>query len=377
LAPGRYYISAEIPSWRKVVGEREFTSEDKAVVEKGYTKMYYPGSTDPTRGTAINVKEGEEIPAIDFFMKEVNVYRVRGKVINQATKGGVRNGMIQIRARNQRSYWVSYGAQNALKPGGSFEIADVPAGEYSIVVMMFDEGKNYTTQQDVDVTAADVDGLTLVIGPGQTIPGKIVWDGSPSLSKGDFRVELISEGIEFWGGGDARIEENNQFTLKDIPDGLFLVNVSGLGKDCYVKEVRYGDTTLPDTQLRVGKGSSGSLDVTVSSRGARADGIVLTGDNLPAVGVWVVAVPEESKRQYTRLYKAERTDQNGAFSVQGLAPGKYKLFSWTDIEEGAWEDADFLKPFEEKSETVEVQDGDKKSLELKLIVSKEGTAKPE
>lgn len=377
LAPGRYYVSAEIPSWRHVEGEREFSGEDKAAVEKGYTKMYYPGYTDPAKGSAIAVKEGEEIPAIDFFMKEVNVYRVRGKVINQATKGGVRNGIIQTRARNQHNYWVSYGAESTLKPGGSFEIANVPAGEYTVVVMLFDEGKNYMTQQDVDVTAADVEGLTLVVGAGLTIPGKIIWDGQASLSKDEFAVQLVPESVDFWGGADSHVDENNQFNLKEVADGVFKVQVTGLSKDCYVKQVRHGENTLADTQIRVGKGSAGSLEITVSSRGARVEGMVLTEDNLPAVGVWVVAVPEESKRQFARLYKAERTDQNGAFNLHGLVPGKYKVFSWSSVEEGAWEDEDFLKSFEEKGETVEVQDGDRKSLELKLLASKDTTAKPE
>ena len=233
------------------------------------------------------------------------------------------------------------------------------------------------TQQDVDVAAADVEGLALVVGLGMTIPGKIIWDGQASLSKDDFAVQLVPETVDFWGGGDSHIEENNQFTLKEVTDGTFKVQVTGLSKDCYVKQVRYGDNTLPDTQIRVGKGSTGSLEITVSSRGARAEGMVLTEDNLPAVGVWVVAVPDESKRQFARLYKAERTDQNGAFSLHGLVPGKYKLFSWSSVEEGAWEDEDFLKPFEEKGETVEVQEGDRKSLELKLIASKDSTAKPE
>ena len=107
------------------------------------------------------------------------------------------------------------------------------------------------------------------------------------------------------------------------------------------------------------------------------EGTVLTEDNLPAAGVWVVAVPEENKRQFERLYKSERTDQNGAFSLHGLAPGKYKLFSWTEVEEGAWEDPDFLKPFEEKGETVEVQEGGAQTLQLKLMQTKDNSSKPE
>jgi hypothetical protein len=57
--------------------------------------------------------------------------------------------------------------------------------------------------------------------------------------------------------------------------------------------------------------------------------------------------------------------------LHGLAPGKYKLFSWQSVEENSWEDGDFLKEYEEKGESLEVQDGDKKTLELKLVEMKD------
>jgi hypothetical protein len=73
------------------------------------------------------------------------------------------------------------------------------------------------------------------------------------------------------------------------------------------------------------------------------------------------------------LYKSQSTDQYGHFDLRGIAPGDYKLFTWDEVEEGAWEDADFLKPFEEKGEKVRAQEGDSKSVNLTEIK----TASPE
>jgi hypothetical protein len=67
------------------------------------------------------------------------------------------------------------------------------------------------------------------------------------------------------------------------------------------------------------------------------------------------------------LYKTQTTDQYGHFILRGIAPGDYQLFSWDEVEDGAWEDADFLKPFEEKGEKVTVQEGDSKSVNLTTI----------
>ena len=166
---------------------------------------------------------------------------------------------------------------------------------------------------------------------------------------------------------------SNQFTLRDVPEGEFRLTVEGMSKDCYVKEARFGEALLPDMSFRVAKGSAGPLEITVSSLGARVEGTVTNEESLPVAGVWVVAVPEEPKRKQHYLFKSITTDQYGHFDLRGLAPGKYKLFSWDGVEQGEWEDTDFLKDSEEKGVTIDLKGSDTKAIELKLIQLK-GTA---
>jgi hypothetical protein len=68
----------------------------------------------------------------------------------------------------------------------------------------------------------------------------------------------------------------------------------------------------------------------------------LSGIVRPAAGVWVVTEPDELRRNIWRLFKLQATDQYGKFDLHGLAPGTYRLFSWTGIENGEWQDPDFL-----------------------------------
>ena len=375
LVPGRYYISAENSAWDHVVGDREFSGEAKNSGEKGYTKIYFPNAADPGKASLVTVKEGEEIPAIDFLMKEITVYRIRGKLVNLVSKQGHRPSYVSGYRRNERNDWMGL-RDTPPGPDGSFEIGEVPPGEYTIVGMVFDDNRGYIAQQDVDVTSADVDGVILAVGPGVTIPGTIIWEGKPDAKDDEIRVDLRSEQRERSFGANAHVEENWQFTLKDTPDGEYKVQVFGLSKNCYIKEVRLGQTLLSDTELRV-KGAGGNLEITVSSRGAEVDGSVVTNENMPATGVWVVAVPEEEKRKYTRLYKAIMTDQYGHYELHGLAPGKYKLFSWEGVKANEWEDPDFRKQYEDKGESVEVNDGDKKTAQLNVIQAKDSDAPDE
>lgn len=71
------------------------------------------------------------------------------------------------------------------------------------------------------------------------------------------------------------------------------------------------------------------------------------------------------------------TDQHGHFDIRGLAPGKYKVFSWESVENQAWEDPDFLKEYEDKGKEIQVVDGDQESLELKSLPPKDSQTKTE
>jgi Carboxypeptidase regulatory-like domain len=372
LTPGRYFVSADQAPWnREVVGEKEFNGATSNSGEKGYGRVYYPNTVVPDKASAFMVKEGEEIPSIDFLMKEITVYRIRGKVLNLVSKQGTGNIQVSVFPRKQEMNVLSFNANNIAKADGSFELPEIAPGEYTVSAVLFDEGKTYSTQQDVDVVASDVDGLVLSLTAGVTIPGRINWEGRPSQRKDGTSIYLESEMSRFGiGRAEAHIDEDWQFTLKEVPDGTFEVHLVDLSEDYYIKEVRFGDTLLPDRELRV-RGAGANLEITVSSHGARISGTVLNTDSLPVAGAWVVAVPEGEKRKFLRLFRARSTDQYGHFEIHGLAPGKYKLFSWDGIEARAWQDPDFLKDYEDKGQEIEVQDGDQKSLELKSLSAKD------
>lgn len=110
------------------------------------------------------------------------------------------------------------------------------------------------------------------------------------------------------------------------------------------------------------------------SRRSNVRGSVADVDNLPAVGVWVILVPDEARRSSRRLYKSTSTDQYGRFELRGIAPGDYKLFSWEEVESEAWEDPDFLKDFEKQGEKISLQEGDQKTVNVTAI--RTGTPEP-
>jgi Carboxypeptidase regulatory-like domain len=376
LSSGSYFVSSQVEMWNRVVGDREFSGTDKNSGEKGYTKFYYPSATDVSKATSIQVKEGEEIPSVDILMKEVPVYRVRGKIVNSISQKSAAQAQLEVARRNGKVEWDLASLQPSVKADGAFEIPELAPGEYTVIGYWIDEGKLYSVQEDFEIANADVEGLTLFVGTGVNIPGRIDWEGKPSLSGAEVTVNLEPLQGGFGWQGLGRVNDLQQFTIKEVPQGVFRLRVMGLSKDCYVKEVRQGETVLSDNTIRV-KGAVSPIDITVSSRGAKVGGTVTNEESLPVPGVWVVAVPEAAERKRHERFASVNTDQYGHFELRGLAPGTYKLFSWDQVEPGAWEDEDFLKAYEDKGVTLQLVDGDAKAADLNSIQMKNAAANPE
>jgi protocatechuate 3,4-dioxygenase beta subunit len=375
LRPAHYFVSAHYTPGGRWFGEgNNFKDLGESKGDRGYVTTYYPGSTDPAKATSIAVKGGEELSSMDMLLQQVGVFKIRGRVYNSVTHHSGNNDVyLNLVPKNSRLLWGFPNGASAQKDG-TFEFHDVLSGSYTLSVYWFDEGKNYTSRQTIEVFNADVDGLTLTIAPGVTIEGELDWEGNPSVEQEELKVVATGETGDYWGA-DARVLANGTFILKDVPDGTYHLEVSGISQDCYVKTVRYGTSDATQDGFTVHRGNDAALEVTVSSRGARVKGSVADADGLPAAGVWVVLIPEERHRAEFRLYKSKTSDQHGEFELRGIAPGDYKIFSWDEVESNAWQDPEFLKPFEAKGERISLQEGAEKTVNLTVFQTKPPEAK--
>jgi hypothetical protein len=319
---------------------------------------------------AIAIKAGEEASSIDILMRKVPVHQVRGIVYNQFThKPGV-GVMLVLQPKSRSGEW-DYTAQTTVqKHDGSFVIQDVLPGSYTLSSHWFEDGVNYVNRQAVDVGNADVEGIAITVMPGTNISGRVVWEGQPALEKDELAVIPQAPDVYFGVRGQGKVGRDNLFTLKGLGEGTYHAAVMGMSKDCYIKDIRYGESSALKDGFTVTRGDAGSMEIVVSSRGARVQGTVMDSDGLPQAGVSVVLVPELSQRENYQKYKTESTDQYGNFALRGIAPGDYKLFSWVEVEWGAWEDPEFLRQFEEKGERITLQDGDHSSVKVTAIQTK-------
>jgi hypothetical protein len=373
LRPGRYFVSATYSTKNQWLAQSGDAEDDRIVAAEEsstqrYVPTYYPGTPDPAKAATITVKPGDEIPSVDILLERLAAYKIRGRIYNSVTHRPGKGVSIMMLPRNNQVAWSVLSFETVVQDkDGSFVLNDILPGSYTLSAYWFDEGKPYVAKQNIDVGNADVDGVTLTIAPGTTINGRVIWDGKASLEGDELSVSPYSAEQIMDFGSAARVAPNGVFTLKDISESTYQLYVNGISKDCYIKAIRYGTADALYDGFAVQRGSDASLEVTLSSRGARVQGTVTDADGLPVAGVWAVLVPEESHRGHMQMYKETTTDQYGHFELRGIPPGDYKLFSWDQVENGAWQDPEFLKPFEEKGEEVKLQEGDAKSVNLTAI----------
>jgi len=83
--------------------------------------------------------------------------------------------------------------------------------------------------------------------------------------------------------------------------------------------------------------------------------------------VIVALVPESPLlRRRWDLYRSATTDYAGKFRLRNIPPGTYKVFSWEYVETDAWQDAQFLQPYETAGKLFTVREGSTQESQVKV-----------
>lgn len=390
LKPGRYFISADYHPGVHSCADVPAAMDDSALggytVSNGvlvsepipanstspaYVPTFYPNSVDAAKAAPVVIKAGEEISSIEISLALTTTYTVRGRVLNQVGRRPSAAATLTLAPRNTTQSFGLPGRNFTLDgPEGPFAITNVLPGAYVLLTQWFDGGAHYQAAQNIDVGNADLNGVNPIIAPGIALRGHLTWEGPPSTVRDSMLIFLRETDIDGASGAFARTQADGSFVASNVYEGTYRALVAGQSEDAYLAAVRYGAVDGLTDGFTVHRGADATLEITLSSKGARVQGAVLDADHLPAVGVWVVLVPNEPYRGDLQRYKSVTTDQNGRYLLRGIAPGDYKLFSWEDVEPSASQDPEFLRPFEDRGESVSVEANDQKTMDLVAIPNK-------
>jgi hypothetical protein len=363
LMPGRYIVSAN-PRNNPGMGVMQTPSAD-ALPEKpemAYTLTYYPNSSDQPAAVPVDVGPGAEVRGIDIRPAKTRVFRIRGKVV--APEGAKGQPMVMLTARDGGEPQGPGHMNQARPPDYRFELTGVRPGSYTITANV-NGGNQLMASQPVEVGGNHVDGLILTLSAGADVQGSVkVEDATSPIDLTNVNVNLRPTGMNFGRVPRGKVGADSRFTLNGVTAVPFAINVSGFPDNCYLKSVRYGGREVPESGLDMSGG--GPLEITLSATAAAVDGVVMDKDNKPVGGAMVALIPKDGSP-----ISGRSADENGIISFKGLKPGEYKLIAWEDVEQGAWMDPDFAKPFDSKAKTVKLDASGHEAVQLKAIAVEE------
>jgi hypothetical protein len=191
----------------------------------------------------------------------------------------------------------------------------------------------------------------------------------PSEGQSD-TVPQFSTGIDF--SPVAEIAPDGAFQWTNVPPGNYSLCLGGErnhNTDWFLKSAMVAGRTTDRSGISV-EGGVITLDVIASANGGVVEGIVTDRQGQPVADAVIVAAPEASLPLHGDINQTA-SDQNGRFSLHGLAPGQYSLFAWDNVEGDAYYDPEFLKNYEQQASPLRISEGDRKNVQLQVIPTSE------
>ena len=376
LLAGKYYVSAN-PSvdFQTIVPEQKKPTEQSSrAAEMAYVSSYYPGTTDRAQAGSVELHPGDETP-VNFSLVRTPAFHVRGSVAG-LTAGS--KAVVLLRS-SASSEMFSAGE---VDKDGKFDIAHVAPGHYSVLVTTLIADTPESAHGTLDVADSDVEGLRLALSAGALIRGHVhsepkanlsamtLFVGLHRLDGDDDFAEGVTSGDELSGSPTpAKVKGDGSFELKEVPPGIYEVEVSAAtkeGNQYFVESAAVGTKETADTGLNVSGGTI-PLELTLSAGAGVAEGSAVNDKKEPVANAIVVAVPEAKYRKRQSRYYRGSTDQNGRFTIRGIRPGSYTLYAWESLEADDYLDPDFLNRYESQGSPLKIEKASHTTTALKVI----------
>jgi hypothetical protein len=353
LAAGKYIIRAtsydEMPVQERPGGAAGAGQASK----ERYVATYYPSTTNPNNASPIEVSPGAQI-GITITLMRTRTFSIKGHVNSGSEKSGV-----FLSPRGELQPGGPRGA--GLDSQGRFQLEGIAPGSY----LLFAGDEHTGARMPLEVHDENIEGIELSPQPYGEILVRAIIDGEGDLKHAPREFSITSRTSGKSGTCHPQDDSPCKFSDHGL-DGPFDVLPMGLPIDFYVKSARLGEQDVLDTGFDFTPGVTGVLTLVLSPNSAQIEGSVANAKDEPAIGAKITLIPDGSHPSPTRCKTAD-TDQNGHFILKGVAPGEYKIYAWEDIEEGAQEDPDFMKPHESEGQSVSIKEKAHETAQLKLI----------
>jgi len=162
----------------------------------------------------------------------------------------------------------------------------------------------------------------------------------------------------------AVVSADGHFKLGPVIPGEWNLDVTRLARG-YLKSARLGDQDVRFRTFELANNEA-PLAIVVSTRMAAVEGEVDAGGS-DADRAGILIARADQYRTFTRFYYAAEADAKGKFHVEGIAPGKYKIFALEKMAARNFRNPEAAEELDELGETIELGEGAMVEAHPKLI----------
>ncbi len=380
LMPGDYVVKASLR-----LNQNPDTMNQPDPV--GYPGTYYPGVVDVTQAQSVTVTLGQELSSVAFPLVPARLSRVSGIVMGSDGLP-LAGGMIMLRPRGTNGMGAlraAFGGSNQIRADGTFQLTGVPPGDYVLDVQQ--RPQNVRNIQEINLSllefasmplavSGDIDNLTVVTTPGVTMSGRVVFPGqavpqsnmqvvaNPSAGAAS-PVAMMMAGRALGGG---RVNQDGTFELRGLA-GPRLIRVQSVPSGWALKSVAVEGNDVTDTPFEFKSGTNVSgVVITMTNRLTEVTGGVRDSRGQPVADYVLVAFAEDTKLwgAQSRFVQTTRPNQNGAFTIKGLPPGRYMAAVVAALENGMQNDPDVLEQLRIGAQNFSLTEGQTLNLNLAM-----------
>jgi len=160
---------------------------------------------------------------------------------------------------------------------------------------------------------------------------------------------------------DIKTAADGSFSQESLSSGYYAVEFDNLPIDAYIAELTEAQRNVLADGLEI-RSTDLQLNGVISLRGGSVEGKIQKG-----AGAVVVLVPEAKLPTDGRQHHVISANQNGEFSIRGIAPGSYRFFAWSKLDGAAYKNPDFMKDYGGRGILVVVAKGQRVDVEATLL----------
>ncbi len=330
-----------------------------------YVPVYHPAAIAREDAATIALGPSEERNGVDVLLRLVPTARVFGTVTapDGSPLSGAQVSVMDPLASNTRVFRTTRSTED-----GEFMRPSSPPGRYQVQASTYPAG--FTGMTEIMVEGRDI-SAPFVLSPGVSVSGRIVFDGKTP-------APVPTTGFVFlrrqpWALSNPAYEilPDGRFVISKVSPGSYRLALPGrppagwILRSAMVNGVDASDIPI---DIKSGQNIDGVV-VTLTDRPAEISGLLQTATGAPAPDYVLIVFSSDPRFWVPRTRRTQqvRPDLNGRFIARDLPAGDYLIAAVTDVEDGQWNDRQFLAALAASSPiAIALAEGEKRVQNIRI-----------